>query len=142
MWAIPLKNKYSQTIRKEFSNILTTSKRSPLKIESVRGTKFCNIIFQNFLEVKNIHHHSRFKDKGHSIAERVIRTTPKLLKKPVFLKGNAKWISELPSVINNYNITIHSSTKKTLNQASKKSNKNKSIPIFKIEELNNDQNIK
>ena len=36
-WAIPLKNKYSQTITIEFSNILTKSKRKPLKIESDRG---------------------------------------------------------------------------------------------------------
>ena len=34
LWAIPLKNKYSQTITNGFSNILTTSKRKPLKIES------------------------------------------------------------------------------------------------------------
>ena len=38
--AIPLKNKYGQTIANEFSNILTTSKRSPLKIESDRRTEF------------------------------------------------------------------------------------------------------
>ena len=36
-WAIPLKNKYSQTITNEFSNILTQSKRKPLKLESDRG---------------------------------------------------------------------------------------------------------
>ena len=42
LWAIPLKNKYSQTITNEFSNLLTTSKRKPLKIESDRGTEFSN----------------------------------------------------------------------------------------------------
>ena len=36
LWAIPLKNKYSQSITNEFSNILTTSKRKPLKLESDR----------------------------------------------------------------------------------------------------------
>ena len=56
LWAIPLKNKYSQTITNEFSNILTTSKRSPLKLDSDRGTEFYNSIFQNFLKVKYIHH--------------------------------------------------------------------------------------
>ena len=122
LWAIPLKNKYNQTITNEFSNILTTSKRSPLKIESDRGAEFFNSIFQNFLKTKNIHHYSRFTDKGSSIAERVIRTVRNLLKKPVFLAGNADWISELPSVIKQYNNTIHSSTKMTPNQASKKSN--------------------
>ena len=34
---IPLKNLYGETIKKEFSKILTTSKRSPFKIESDRG---------------------------------------------------------------------------------------------------------
>ena len=35
LWAIPLK-KYSQTITQEISNILTTSKRSPVKLERDR----------------------------------------------------------------------------------------------------------
>ena len=45
LWFIPLKNKNSQTITNEFSNILTTSKRKPLKIESDRGSEFYNSIF-------------------------------------------------------------------------------------------------
>ena len=122
LWGVPLKNKYSQTITSEFSNILTKSKRKPLKIESGRGSEFYNSIFQNFLKSKNIQHFSRFSDKKPSIAERVIRTVRNLLKKPVFEKGNADWLSELPSVIKQYNNTIHSSTKMTPNQASKKSN--------------------
>ena len=122
LWAIPLKNKYSQTITNEFSNILTTSKRKPLKLESDRGTEFYNSIFQNFLKNKNIQHYSRFTDKGPSKAERVIRTVRNLLKKPVFEKGNADWISELPSVIRKYNNTIHHSIKMTPIQSSKKAN--------------------
>ena len=55
LWAIPLRNKNSQTITNEFSNILTTSKRKPLEIESDRGSEFYNSIFQNFLKVKSIH---------------------------------------------------------------------------------------
>ena len=121
LWAIPLKNKYSQTITNEFSKILTKSKRKPLKLESDRGAEFYNSIFQNFLKSKNIHHYSRFTDKGPSIAERVIRTLRNLLKMPVFEKRRADWLSELPSVIKQYNNTMHSSTKMTPNQASKKS---------------------
>ena len=122
LWAIQLKNKYSQTSTNEFSNILTTSKRKPLKIESDRGAEFYNNIFQNFLRSKNVQHYSRFADKGPSIAERVIRTVRSLFIKPVFEKGNADWISELPSVIKKYNNTNHNSIKKTPNHASKKSN--------------------
>ena len=122
LWAIPLKNKYSQTITNEFSNIITTSKRKPLKLESDRGKEWYNSIFQNFLKSKNIHHYSRCTDKGPSIAERVIRTIRNLLKKPVFLAGNADWLSELPSVVKKYNNTIHHSTKMKPIDASKKSN--------------------
>ena len=92
LFAIPLENKYRQTITDEFSNILSTSKRKPLKIASDRGSEFYNSIFQNLLRSKNIQHYSRYTDKGPSIAERVIRTIRSLLKKPVFEKGNADWL--------------------------------------------------
>ena len=107
LWAIPLKNKYSQTITNEFSSILSTSKRKPNKIESDRGTEFYNSIFQNLVKTKNIQHYSKFTDKGPSIAERVIRTIRDLLRKAIFLAGNADWLSELPAVTKQYNNTIH-----------------------------------
>ena len=44
------------------------------------------------------------------------------MKKLVFEKGRADWLSELPSVVEKYNNTIHSSTKMTPIQASKKVN--------------------
>ena len=131
LWAIPLKNKYSQTIANEFSNILTTSKRKPLKIESDREAEFYNSIFQNFSKSKSIQHNSRFTDKGPSIAERVIRTVRNLMKKPIFERGKADWLSELPTVIKQYNNTTHHSIKMTPNQASKKSNQRKAFSNLK-----------
>ena len=122
LWGIPLKNKYSKTITNEFPNILSTSKRKPLKIESDRGTELYNSIFKKFLKSKSIQHYSRYTDKGPSMAERVIRTVRNLLKKPVFEKGKAGWLSELPSVIKQYNITVHHSNKMKPIDASKKSN--------------------
>ena len=79
------------------------------------------IFFQN-LKSKNIHHYSRFTDEGPSIVERVIKTIRNFLKKPVFEKGNAGWLRELPSVIKKYNNTIHNSTKMKPVYASKKVN--------------------
>ena len=93
-----------------------------MPLKSDRVSEFYNIIFQIFLKAKKLHHYSRFTDQGPSIAERVIRTILNLFKKPVFEKGNADWLSERPSVIKQYKNTIHSSTKMTPIQASKKSN--------------------
>ena len=153
LWAPPLKNKYSQTITNEFLIVSTTSKRKPLKIEFDRATEFYNSSFQNFLKSKNIHHYSRFTDKGPSIAKHVIRTVRSLFKKPVFLAGNANWLSELSAVVNTYNNTIYSSIKMTPNQASKKSNERKVYsnlrdksdiqkPIFKLGQLVRTAHIK
>ena len=79
-------------------------------------------IFNEFLNNKKIKRHSRYTDTGAVFAERFNRTIRNLLKKLVFLKGNADWLSELPTVIKQYNNTIHTPTKMTPIQAPKKSN--------------------
>ena len=105
------------------------------------------------MKSKNIQHYSRFTDKGPSIVERVIRTVRNLLKKPVFEKGNADWLSELPSVIKHYNNSIHHSIKMTPVQASKTSKERKVYsnlqdrrvkrqPIFKLCQLVRTADIK
>ena len=121
-WAVPLRNKNSETITNEFENIIKSSKRQPNMIETDRGKEFYNNIFKNFLKLNNIHHYSRYTSRGAVFVEIFNRTLRNLLKKPVFLKGNSNWINELQSVMKKYNETIHHSTKMTPTQASKKEN--------------------
>ena len=45
-WCIRSKNKYGQTIKVEFSTILTTSKRELIKIGSDRGGEFYSFFFK------------------------------------------------------------------------------------------------
>ena len=52
----------------------------------------------------------------------MIRSVRILLKKPIFEKGNADWLFELPCVIKKYIYSIHKSAKTTPIQASKKAN--------------------
>ena len=52
----------------------------------------------------------------------MIRTIRNLSKKPVFEKGNADWIFELPFVVKKYNKIKHNSLKLTPIQAYKNSN--------------------
>ena len=118
LFTIPLKNKNSQTITNEFSKILSSSKRFPIKIHSDRGKEFHNSVFLNFLKLKNIDLYSTFTDKGAVIAERVNQTIRNLLEKPVFERGDSKWLDLLPIITKKYNNTLHHSIKMTPNQAS------------------------
>ena len=75
------------------------------------------------MKSRKIQHFSIFTDEGPSTAERVVRTKQNFLRKPAFLNEIADWISELSSVINKYNNTIHHSIEKTPIEACKTSNK-------------------
>ena len=119
---IPLKNKYNQSIADAFSQIIKTSGRKPNLLETDDGKEYVNKTFNEFLNNHNIKRYSRNTALGAVFAEKFNRTLRNLLKKPVFVAGNADWISELPSVVKQYNNTTHSLTKMTPNQASKKSN--------------------
>ena len=117
-WTVPLKNKNSQTIKDSFENILIKSKRSPNLIETDRGKKFYSNIFQDFLTKNNIKLYSRNSSLGAVFAERFNRTIRDLLKRPVFEKGDGKWIDILPTITKQYNNRIHTSTKLSPKDAS------------------------
>ena len=119
-WTIPLKNKNAQTIKDSFENILINSKRKPNLLESDRGKEFYNNIFQDFLNKNDIKHYSRNSSYGAVFAERFNKTIRDLPKRPVFEKGDGNWIDILPTITEQYNNRVHSSTKLTPIQASMK----------------------
>ena len=121
-WTTPLKNKYAQTIKDSFENILTNSKRKPNLIETDRGKEFYNNIFQTFLNKNNIKLYSRNSSFGAVFAERFNRTIRDLLKKIVFEQGDGNWIDVLPTITKQYNNKVHSSTKLFPKDASLKKN--------------------
>ena len=145
-WTTPLKNKNAITIKNSFENILIDSKRKPNLIESDCGKEFYNNIFQDFLNKNDIKLYSRNTFLGAVFAERFNPTIRDLLKKPVFEKGDGKWIDILPTITKQYNNKVHSSTKLTPIQASLKKNegyvyknlsdkRKKTKPNFQINDL-------
>ena len=121
-WTVPLKNKNAQTIKDSFENIIISSKRKPNLIETDRGKEFYNNIFQDFLNKNNIKLYSRNSSYGAVFAERFNRTIRDLLKRPVFEKGDRKWIDILSTITKQYNNRIHTSTKLSPKDASLKKN--------------------
>ena len=142
----PLKNKNAQSLKDSFENILISSKRKPNLIETDDGSEFVNKLFTNLLNTKNIKRYSRKTSLGPVFAERFNRTVRDLLKRPVFEKGESKWIDILPTITKQYNNIIHSSTKLTPIQSSLKKNegyvykkfldkRNKIKPKFQLKEF-------
>ena len=121
-WTVPIKNKNAQTIKDSFENILIKSKRSPNLIETDRGKEFYNNIFQEFLNKNDNKLYSRNTSLGAVFAERFNRTIRDLPKKIVFERGDANWIDVLPTISEQYNNRIHSSTKLSPKDASLKKN--------------------
>ena len=101
---------------------MISSKRKLNLIESDCAREFFNNIFQDFLNENNIKIYSRITSYGAVFAERFNRTIRNLLKRPVFEKGDGKWIDILPTITKQYIDRIHSSTKLTPIQASLKKN--------------------
>ena len=140
-WTIPLKNKFAQSITDAFSQIFKTSTRIPNLLETDDSKEYPNKIFNKRLSKNNIKRYSRYTDKGAVFAERFNRTIRNLLKKPVFEKGKADWLSELPSVIKKYNNTIHHSTKMKPIDVSKKSNEKKVSSNLQDRRVNKDRDL-
>ena len=105
--------------------IIKSSNRKPNLLETDDGKEYVNKIFNEFLNNNKIKRYSRYTDKGAVFAERFNKNIRNLLKKPVFEKRRADWLSELSSVVNKYNNTVHHSIKMNPIDASKKSNERK-----------------
>ena len=114
-------NIYAQSIADAFSQTVKTSKRKPNLLETDDAKEYVNKVLNDLSKTNIIKRNFRNTAEGAVFAERFNRTICKLVKKPVFGKENAGWLSELPSVIKKCNNTIHHS-KMTPIQASKEKN--------------------
>ena len=101
---------------------MISSTRKPNFLESDRGKKFYNNIFQEFLIKNNNKLHSRNTSYGGVFAERFNRTIRALLKRPVSEKGDGNRIDVLSTITKQYNKRIHTSTKLSPKDASFKKN--------------------
>lgn len=111
-WAIPVKTKTKSEIANEFHNILVTTHRKPINLQTDMGTEFYNDEFDKIMKSYNINHYSTYSIKKASIVERLIKTLKNKLYKLFSLNGSYKWVGEpLESVVTTYNDTIHRTTK-------------------------------
>ena len=116
-WIVPLKNKSSGVIVEALKGIFKDSGRRPKKLWTDKGREFFNKDVRDLIYL-----YATENEEKSSIAERWIRTIKeKMFKYFTDYKTN-RYIDVLPDLVEDYNNTVHSSTKLTPVEASKEEN--------------------
>ena len=120
-WIIPLKNKKGETVVKAFKTIFEEG-RIPEKLWTDKGKEFYNEKMDDLRKLYDIELYSTENEEKSSIVERWIRTMKEKMWKYFTDNNTYKYIDVLPDLVEDYNNTVHSSTKLTPVEASKKKN--------------------
>lgn len=111
-WTAPIKNKSKSEVSEAFENILNTTQRTPLNLQTDMGKEFYNDRFRKIVNMNSINHYSTYSVKKASIVERLIQTLKNKLFKHFSISGCYKWSGyPLKKVVGTYNNTKHRVTK-------------------------------
>ena len=114
-WIIPLKNKKGETVANALKTIF--KERKPEKLWTDKGREFYNKDVKDLIEL-----YSTENEEKSSIVERWIRTIKEKMWKYFTDNNTYNYMDVLPELVEDYNNTVHSSTKLTPIDASKKKN--------------------
>ena len=120
-WIVPLKDKKGETIEEAFKTIFEEG-RKPKKLWTDKGREFYNKNMDDLRKLYDIELYSTENEEKSSIAERWIRTMKEKMFKYFTDNNTNRYIDVLPDLVEDYNNTVHSSTKLTPIEASKKKN--------------------
>ena len=116
-WIVPLKDKKGETIVKALKEIFKESGRRPAKLWTDKGREFFNKDVRDLVYL-----YATENEEKSSIAERWIRTMKEEIFKYFTDNNTYNYIDALPELVEDYNNTVHSSTKLTPTDASKEEN--------------------
>lgn len=136
-WAVPMKNKTAAASWEAFSVILSSG-RKPEKLWSDKGKEFWNTTWTAHLKPLGVVQYSTFGEHKASTVERFNRT----LKSKMWIyfteHQTRNWVDELPTLMKDYNKTVHSSIGKSPQEASKKKNE-KALLVDQAQEPEKDK---
>lgn len=110
VWCEPVKSKSADEIANAMSKILSEN-RPPKNLQTDMGKEFYNAKFKKLMTEFKITHYSTYSVKKASIVERVIRTLKEKIWKNFALRGEYRWLDALPSVVHDYNNSVHRTIK-------------------------------
>ena len=114
-WIVPLKNKKGETVANALKTIF--KERKPGKLWTDKGREFYNKDVKDLVEL-----YSTENEEKSSIVERWIRTIREKMWKYFTDNNTYNYMDVLPELVEDYNNTVHSSTKLTPIDASKEEN--------------------
>ncbi len=123
VWAHPLKTKAGAEVTAGMKKLI--ERQPPSNLQTDHGKEFYNRDFSALMKLYGINHYSTYSSIKASVVERVIRTLKSWVWKKFTLQGNKKWLDLLPSIVAQYNDTVHRTIKMKPKQAIKKSNEKK-----------------
>lgn len=104
-WVIPIKDKTGATLVKAFQKI---KNRTPLRLQTDKGTEFLNRKFQAYLKKKKIHffvtHNAETKA---SVVERFQRTLKQRMWRYFTYQKTERYIDVLNKLVQGYNASVH-----------------------------------
>ncbi len=131
-WAIPLRDKKSQTIIKAFTKIFLEKK--PIFLRTDKGKEFLNKFFKGFLKNNKVYHFtSNNSDIKCAIVERFNRTLKGRMFKYFTANGTRVWYNVIDDLITAYNSSKHSSIKMSPVEALKTDSKILFKNIYKVD---------
>lgn len=104
--AIPLKSKSKSEVSTALKPVFERYKMKNFQTD--QGLEFFNSDVKTLVRKFNINHYFTYSEKKASICERFNRTLKSKMWRYFSEKGNYKWIDILPTLVNNYNRTFHS----------------------------------
>ena len=111
-WVVPIPNKTGKTLIVAFQSILQKSKRTPISLQTDKGTEFKNKEFQQWLKRNRIHFFTTENPETKaSIVERFQRTLKTRMWKYFTHMKTKRYIDILEKLVKNYNNTYHRSIK-------------------------------
>jgi len=116
-WAVPIKTKAAEEIVRGLREIFEKD-GPPSILQSDNGSEFKNQVLDTFLKSRNVKsiHSLAYKPTSQGAIERWNQTLKHLIYQHFTQFNTKKWVDVLPSLVENYNTSIHSTTSQRPNK--------------------------
>lgn len=129
-YARPLKSKSGESVTAALESIIRSLGHPVVHIHTDRGKEFYNSSVRAMLKRYKIHLYSTFSSMKAAICERFNRTLKNTMWKRFSLRGSHKWIDILPSIIADYNNTMHRTIRMRPNDVNARNEKRLLLTVY------------